>query len=74
MDFVTGLPLDGDLNGLVVCIEKLTKLTRLLMLYDFFGIPCEIFYDRDPCFTSAFWKSLFAVLGTRLRFSSAFHP
>ena len=30
MDFVTGLPLDGDLNGLMICIEKLTKLTRLI--------------------------------------------
>ena len=27
MDFVTDLPLDGGLNGFMVCIEKLTKLT-----------------------------------------------
>ena len=30
MDFVTGLPLDGGLNGLMICIEKLTKLTHLI--------------------------------------------
>ena len=29
-DFVTGLPLNGGLNGLMICIEKLTKLTRLI--------------------------------------------
>ena len=30
MDFVNGLPLDGGFNGLMVCLEKLTKLTRLI--------------------------------------------
>ena len=30
MDFVTGLPLDGGLNGLMVCVEKLTKLNCLI--------------------------------------------
>ena len=30
MDFVTGFPLDGGLNGLMVCIDKLTQLTRLI--------------------------------------------
>ena len=29
MDFVTGLPLDGGFNRLIVCVEKLTKLTGL---------------------------------------------
>ena len=33
MDFVTGLPLDGGLNGLMVCIEKLTKLTQFDPLF-----------------------------------------
>ena len=31
---MTGLPLDGVLNGLMVCVEKLTKLTHL--------IPCFV--------------------------------
>ena len=30
--------------------------------------------DRDPRFTSWFWPSLQAALGTRLHFSTAFHP
>ena len=34
MDFLTSFPLDGSLNGLLVCVEKLTKLTSL--------IPCFV--------------------------------
>ena len=30
--------------------------------------------DRDPSFTSRFWKSLQDALGTKLRMSSAYHP
>ena len=30
--------------------------------------------DRDPRFTSRFWPSLQTALGTRLHFSTAFHP
>ena len=33
MDFVTGLPLDGGFNRLMVCVEKLTKLTHLILCF-----------------------------------------
>nr|CAB3446695.1 unnamed protein product [Digitaria exilis] len=38
------------------------------------GIPTSIVSDRDPVFTSAFWKALFAASGTKLLMSSAFQP
>ena len=38
------------------------------------GIPVTITSDRDPKFTSRFWISLQRELGTRLNFSTAFHP
>jgi len=38
------------------------------------GIPSSIVSDRDPRFTSKFWESLQAALGTKLRLSSSYHP
>ncbi|CAH0488358.1 unnamed protein product [Peronospora farinosa] len=38
------------------------------------GLPENIVSDRDPRFTSAFWTSLFELLGTKLLMSTAAHP
>jgi len=38
------------------------------------GVPSSIVSDRDPRFTSRFWKSLQEALGSKLRLSSAYHP
>jgi hypothetical protein len=38
------------------------------------GLPHAIVSDRDPKFTSIFWKSLCERLGTQLRMSTAFYP
>jgi hypothetical protein len=37
------------------------------------GIPKTIVYDRDPTFTSIFWKGLFNGFGTNLNFSTTYH-
>ena len=34
----------------------------------------NIVFDHDPRFTSRFWKELQSALGTRLNFSTTFHP
>nr|GFD23942.1 hypothetical protein [Tanacetum cinerariifolium] len=38
------------------------------------GTPSAIVSDRDPRFTSHFWKGLQKAWGIRLKFSTAFHP
>ncbi|GBG72069.1 hypothetical protein CBR_g11003 [Chara braunii] len=38
------------------------------------GLPLNIISDRDPRFTSRFWRRLHEVYGTQLRFSSSYHP
>ena len=38
------------------------------------GVPSSIVLDRDPRFTSRFWKSLQEAVGSKLRLSSAYHP
>ncbi|GBG65087.1 hypothetical protein CBR_g49162 [Chara braunii] len=37
------------------------------------GLPLSIISDRDPRFTSRFWRRLHEVYGTQLRFSSSYH-
>ena len=54
-------------------LDKLAELyiKEIVRLH---GIPVSIISDRDPRFTSRFWGKLQEALGTRLNFSTAFHP
>ncbi|MCO5610051.1 hypothetical protein L7F22_064286 [Adiantum nelumboides] len=46
----------------------------LAQIFQHHGMPKMIISDRDPRMTSNFWRALFVNLGTRLDFSSAYHP
>ncbi|GBG74408.1 hypothetical protein CBR_g18819 [Chara braunii] len=37
-------------------------------------LPLSIIFDRDPRFTSRFWRRLHEVYDTQLHFSSSYHP
>ncbi|WVZ51844.1 LOW QUALITY PROTEIN: hypothetical protein U9M48_002949 [Paspalum notatum var. saurae] len=52
---------------------KLAKLymSRIVCLH---GVPKKIVSDRGTQFTSHFWKRLHESMGTKLNFSSAYHP
>ena len=43
-------------------------------VYRFWGIPYRIISDRDPKFTSAFWKTLFIKCGVALGLITAYYP
>jgi hypothetical protein len=43
-------------------------------VFPVFGLPQAIMSDRDSRFLSLFWKTLFSALGTKLNFTTAYHP
>ena len=54
----------------------LNKLAELYIqeIVRLHGVPSSIVSDRDPKFTSHFWESIQTSLGTKLTFSTAYHP
>ena len=56
--------------------DSLEKLAQLYVdeIVRLHGVPVSIVSDQDPRFTFRFWPSLQIALGTRLHFSTAFHP
>ena len=53
--------------------SKIAKLyfDEIVKLY---GLPKTIVFDRDVHFMSYFWKTLWHLVGIKLKFSTAFHP
>ena len=43
-------------------------------VFRYHGVPQSIVSDRDPRFTSLFWRELANRLGTKLHMSTAYHP
>ncbi|CAI7897606.1 unnamed protein product [Closterium sp. NIES-53] len=55
------------------CMEETAQLF-LKHIISQHRIPTTLISDRDPKFTSKFWKELMSLMGTRLEMSSAYHP
>ncbi|MCO5563730.1 hypothetical protein L7F22_017377 [Adiantum nelumboides] len=60
-------------------VKKTIKAPHMAQLFisqifKYHGMPTSIVSDRDPRITSNFWRGLFQNLGTKLNFSSAYHP
>jgi len=55
---------------------RAVKITHIFMqnIFRLHGLPKTIISDHDVKFTSIFWKTFFAELGTQLNFSMAYHP
>eukprot|EP00268_Persea_americana_P054813 TRINITY_DN6322_c0_g1_i1.p1 TRINITY_DN6322_c0_g1~~TRINITY_DN6322_c0_g1_i1.p1 ORF type:complete len:1140 (-),score=111.45 TRINITY_DN6322_c0_g1_i1:645-4064(-) len=62
------IPLKGKTT-----MEHLAK-TYVREIVRLHGVPASIVSDRDTRFVSQFWKSLQRAMGTKLNFSTAYHP
>ena len=61
---------------LVKSMHKTDDIARIFLkeIFKLHGLPKAIVSDRDVKFTSNIWKGLFADLGTKLNFRTAYHP
>jgi transposase InsO family protein len=62
------IPVKTTFGGATLVQIYLKEIVRL------HGIPRKIVSDRGTQFTSKFWMSLQQALGTKLDFSTAYHP
>ncbi|CAA7048379.1 unnamed protein product [Microthlaspi erraticum] len=90
MDFVVGLPFEDfrcywvivdrltksahflaikKTDGAAVLARKFVR--EIVRLH---GVPASIVSDRDPRFTSEFWRAFQAEMGTKVHLSTAYHP
>ncbi|MBW0551149.1 hypothetical protein O181_090864 [Austropuccinia psidii MF-1] len=60
------------------CHKEDTAMATALLFWNniisMCGVPKIIISERDPKFTSEFWTNLYDMLGTKLAFSTAYHP
>ena len=84
MDFIMGLPRTARHHDAVFTfVDKMTKYvhliptTSIIDVYNVFmlhGLSKSIVSDREPRFTSAFFKEVFSILGVKLQMSTANQP
>ncbi|KAL5808962.1 hypothetical protein ACOSQ3_029653 [Xanthoceras sorbifolium] len=56
------------------CTAEQAARLFLRNVVKYWGVPRTIISDRDPRFTGKFWTELFNLLGSKLHFSTSFHP
>ena len=94
MEFIVELPSAAGYNAIYTCVDRLTKLTKLIPctmgesqlsapevaklffnhVVRYYGVPRSVIHDRDPRFTSLFWKELWTLLGCKVSATTAYHP
>ena len=91
MDFIFGFPKVNGKNGVLVFVDRFSKMVHLTAVSDtitakqsaivfmdtvfrLHGLPLALVSDRDPRFTSRFWRTVFNLLGSKLSMSTSDHP
>ena len=63
---------------LLPCRKAITAAETATLVWEnvvkLHGVPTAIYSDRGTQFTSQFWKTLWGLTGTQLKFSTAYHP
>jgi transposase InsO family protein len=62
------IPLRHPYNAVTVSKAVVDTVVKL------HGVPLTITSDRDKIFTSHFWRELIKALGSKLNYSTAYHP
>ena len=63
---------------LIPCRKAITAAETAKLFWDnvvkLHGVPTALYSDRGTQFTSQFWKSLWGLTRTQLKYSTAYHP
>ena len=63
---------------LVLCQKNITAVSTAQLLWQnvvkLHGVSRAIYSDRGPQFTAQSWQELWCLTGTKLKYSSAYHP